>query len=63
MKTNRVFAPIEMSEAMAINGGGFAYDLGRVLRFIYLCGGNGLGTQWAIMDWQINEAVNQQTAN
>jgi len=44
-----------------VNGGGFAYDVGRVLRFIALSGGglNSIALTNAIIDWQITTELNK----
>jgi len=41
-----------------INGGGFAYDAGRVLRFLFISGGSAVGTYQAVADWIINDEIN-----
>lgn len=60
--TTKIIVPMERSEMIAINGGGFAYDVGRILRFLYISGGGSSAyhTALAITDWQVNEAINQQ---
>jgi hypothetical protein len=63
MITTGKTVPMEQSEMVAINGGGFAYDLGRILRFIYISAGTGPGTAMALNDWIINDAANQQPSN
>jgi hypothetical protein len=54
------FTPISQGEALVINGGGFAYDVGRVLRFLYISGlgSSVIGTTMAVIDWEINAALN-----
>jgi hypothetical protein len=63
MITTGKTVPMEQSEMIAINGGGFAYDFGRILRFLYISGGSGIGTSMAVADWIINDAANQQSQN
>jgi len=46
-----------------VNGGGFAYDVGRVLRFISLCGHNFSTVNLAIIDWQVNAELNDAANN
>ena len=46
-------------ELMETNGGGFAYDVGRVLRFLsFALPGDAPSIAYAISDWQINEMLN-----
>lgn len=52
------FTPIGSNELMETSGGGIAYDIGRVLRFIGLYGGSATSLPYAIADWQINAALN-----
>lgn len=52
------FTDIGPRELMETSGGGFAYDIGRVIRFIGLYGGNPMALPWAVTDWQINAALN-----
>ena len=60
MKTNfEHFSPITSQELGEINGGGFAYDVGRILRFLSLAlPGDGPSIAYAVSDWQINEMIN-----
>ena len=47
---------LDNEDLHAINGGGFAYDVGRCLRFVgvYFANGTGnFGVQMAILDWAI----------
>ena len=44
------FSPLGTQEILETNGGGFAHDLGRVLRFFVLSGG-GVNTPYAVADW------------
>ena len=59
MNTQRQWAPIERSELVSINGGGFAYDVGRVLRFLSIYGGNPLKLPEAMTDWYVNDLINK----
>jgi len=49
--------PAEMSQC---RGGGFAYDAGRVLRFIGLTYHSAYGFEYARMDWEINKEINDR---
>jgi len=49
---------MDAEQLQEVNGGGFAFDLGRLIRFIGLSGG-GHNTTFAIMDWIINDAANE----
>jgi hypothetical protein len=52
------FTPMGTTQLMETNGGGFAYDVGRVLRFISLMGPNAAITAMAISEWQVNATIN-----
>lgn len=59
MKTNiENFTAMGSQELMETNGGGFAFDVGRVLRFIGLCGGSALHLPYAMADWEVNSILN-----
>lgn len=53
------FTPMGSEQLMETNGGGFAYDVGRVLRFLSFCPFTGVGATMAICDWQINKMINE----
>jgi len=60
MKNAENFSLLTAEQLIEVNGGGFAYDVGRILRFIGLSGGgSGFGVTTAILDWQINAAINE----
>ena len=59
MKTTEGFSAINAEQLREVNGGGFAYDIGRIIRFIGLSGGSGMYATHAIMDWIINDAANK----
>ena len=48
------FKSLGTQELLETNGGGFAHDVGRVIRFIGLMGINGINTPMAVSDWIIN---------
>jgi hypothetical protein len=58
MKNTALFSTMDAEQLRVVNGGGFAFDLGRVIRFIGLTGG-GVNTTYAIIDWIINDAANE----
>lgn len=58
MKTTELNA----AEMETILGGDFAYDAGRLLRFIYLSGG-GFYAGVAVADWMGTSAINDAKAN
>ena len=65
MKNTKILKPgfseIYEPETARLNGGGFAYDVGRTLRFfgIYLGNGTGIpGTVAAVADLAASEASN-----
>ncbi len=45
---------------MQTNGGGFAYDVGRAIRFLIVGGGclNATGAALATGDWIVNDIIN-----
>ena len=44
---------------MDTSGGGFAFDVGRVLRFLSIAlPGDAISVTYAITDWQINAMIN-----
>lgn len=49
MKEN--FKSMDSMELQLTNGGGFAHDVGRILRFISLAGPYGQGMPYAVADW------------
>ena len=53
MKDVESFSLMSTEQLMEINGGGFAYDLGRFIRYLALGGGVA-----AYADWVYNDAVN-----
>ena len=57
MKDSDMFRPIDQNRLMEINGGGFAYDVGRVLRFLVLSTDSILGVSAGVMDWQLNKEI------
>jgi hypothetical protein len=60
MKT-QLFIELSAAEACDIEAGNFAYDVGRVIRFIILTGPTGSGLGGAYGDWVANEAANSAT--
>lgn len=52
------FTPMGTEQLMETNGGRFAYDVGRVLRFIGVSCTNANGVGYAIVDWQMNTMIN-----
>jgi len=60
MKNVENFSHMNSVQLMEINGGGLAYDLGRIIRFLGLsAGGHPIGTSIAVADWQINAMINE----
>jgi len=50
---------MDEGQLVQTSGGGFAYDLGRIIRFIGISGGgSAIGTTMAVTDWIINSAIN-----
>ncbi len=52
------FTTMDRVMLMETNGGGFAYDVGRFLRFAILMGG-GTNTAAALADWETNAVINE----
>lgn len=55
------FRTLDTDRLMEINGGGFAYDVGRTLRFVYLYYTYGYLT--ADADWYANKLLNEEANN
>lgn len=53
MKDVENFRLMSTEQLMEVNGGGFAYDVGRFIRYLALGGGVA-----AYVDWVANDAVN-----
>jgi hypothetical protein len=53
MKDVENFRLMSTEQLMEVNGGGFAYDVGRFIRYLALGGGVA-----AYVDWVTNDAVN-----
>jgi hypothetical protein len=53
MKDAENFSLLSSEQLLEINGGGFAYDVGRFIRYLALGGGVA-----AFADWVYNDAVN-----
>jgi len=58
MKTTEAFCAINAEHLREINGGGFAFDLGRIIRFIGISGAGGTNVTKAIIDWIVTDAIN-----
>lgn len=53
------FTPIGSSELMETNGGGFSFDVGRVLRFFALSmPGDPASIAYALADWEVRAEYN-----
>jgi hypothetical protein len=57
------FETLNESQLILTNGGGFAYDVGRVLRFLGISAGTAVGTAMACADWYMNDVVNDSYQN
>ena len=60
MENTAHFSTMDAGQMRQVNGGGFAYDVGRVLRFLSIAG-NGIGgtATLAIIDWEVNKIINE----
>ena len=58
MKETAFFSTMDAEQLRMVNGGGFAYDVGRLIRFFVKSGGGALFTE-AYMDWVTNELINE----
>lgn len=54
MKNTKEFSLMTAEQLMEVNGGGFAYDLGRLIRIVALGGGI-----HAYVDYVYNDSVNK----
>ena len=60
MKNRENFKEMTPEQLLDTNGGGFAYDVGRILRFIGLSGGGHPGAlAYAVTDWQVNAMIDE----
>lgn len=60
MKKRENISEMTVDQLKEMNGGGFAYDLGRILRFIGLSGGGHPGAlAYAVTDWQVNAMISE----
>ncbi len=60
MKNRENFSEMTVEQLREKNGGGFAYDIGRLLRLIGLSGAGHPGSlAYAVTDWQINAMINE----
>lgn len=60
MKNRETMSEMSVEQLRELNGGGFAYDVGRILRFIGLSGGGHPGAlAYAVTDWQVNAMLNE----
>ena len=57
---NEEFTTLDADQLVVINGGGFAYDVGRVLRFFVMSGGGHDPAMMlnAVGDWIANDVAN-----
>jgi hypothetical protein len=64
MKNKETLKEMNTVQLREINGGGFAFDVGRVLRFFALSGGGSpQGLAYALTDWQVNAMINEDVNN
>jgi hypothetical protein len=60
MKNRESFSELTVEQLREMNGGGFAYDVGRILRFIGLSGGGHPGAlAYAVTDWEVNAMISE----
>jgi hypothetical protein len=60
MKKKENISEMTVDQLKEMNGGGFAYDLGRILRFIGLSGGGHPGAlAYAVTDWEVNAMISE----
>ena len=60
MKNRENLNEMTVEQLKEKNGGGFAYDVGRILRFIGLSGaGHPVGMAYAIADWEVNAMISE----
>jgi hypothetical protein len=59
MMETQNFSTLREEQLTDCLGGGFAYDVGRVIRFIVKGGGSSpTGTMLALADWIANDVIN-----
>ena len=60
MKNRANLKEMTRDQLLDMNGGGFAYDVGRILRFIGLSGGGHPGAMaYAVTDWEVNAMISE----
>lgn len=59
MNNPEMFNQIDPDQMKKINGGGFAHDVGRVLRFFIMSCDPVLGTYAGVLDWQTNKLISE----
>ena len=60
MKNRENLKEMTRDQLLDMNGGGFAYDVGRILRFIGLSGGgHPVALAYAVTDWEINAMISE----
>ena len=60
MKNRTNLKEMTRDQLMDMNGGGFAFDVGRILRFIGLSGGGSpIGIAYALTDWEVNAMIDE----
>jgi len=62
MENREPFSTMDAEQMKQVNGGGFAYDVGRTIRFICLAR-NPFTLPMAITEWIINDTINQVEKN
>jgi hypothetical protein len=58
MKNRAFFSTMSAEQLRVVNGGGFAYDIGRFIRFLVKSGGGATFTN-AYMDYVTNDIINE----
>jgi hypothetical protein len=58
MKTTEGFSTLNAEQLRETTGGGFAYDIGRVIRLIGFTGAGGTNVYKALIDWVVNDTIN-----
>ena len=59
MKKTQVSSTMDVKQLQETNGGGIAYDIGRLLRFIGLAAPGGANLVYAVTDWEVTTELNE----
>ncbi len=59
MKNTAYFSIMDAEQLRVVNGGGFAFDLGRFIRLLVKTGAGGVNAADAYLDYVTNDIINE----